>query len=352
MATIGAAVAAYEEWLVGQLGDLLRPVALVRKHDRMRNDAGDFLRATCFRWAATAPAICPDLAGAPEVFAIGDCHVENFGLWRDAEGRMVWGVNDFDEAAPMPFAFDLVRLAASALLKHDEGKANAREIAELVLRGYRDGLAAPMPFVLERRHTWLRRRAAASRAEREKFWTRLGALPDDVPPAAFLTALQAVLPHEAGDVRFKSREAGLGGLGLARFVAIASFRGDDVVREAKAMVPSCWAPAQAPGAGLVRLARGPHRSPDPWLDLHGSIALRRLGPNSRKLEFDAGAPRLGRRLLAAMGFEVANIHAAEPQAAARISDDLRRRRGAAWLANAARATAAATLRDWRAYRGG
>ena len=28
---------------------------------------------------------------------------ENFGTWRDADGRLVWGVNDFDEAAVMPW---------------------------------------------------------------------------------------------------------------------------------------------------------------------------------------------------------------------------------------------------------
>ena len=24
--------------------------------------------------------------------------MENFGTWRDAEGRLIWGINDFDEA--------------------------------------------------------------------------------------------------------------------------------------------------------------------------------------------------------------------------------------------------------------
>jgi len=32
------------------------------------------------------------------VLAVGDLHVENFGTWRDAEGRLIWGVNDFDES--------------------------------------------------------------------------------------------------------------------------------------------------------------------------------------------------------------------------------------------------------------
>ena len=59
--------------------------------------------------------VCPDLANAPSVLAVGDIHLENFGTWRDAEGRLVWGVNDYDEAAEMPYILDLVRLAVSAL---------------------------------------------------------------------------------------------------------------------------------------------------------------------------------------------------------------------------------------------
>ena len=50
------------------------------------------------------------------MLAVGDIHLENFGTWRDADGRLVWGVNDFDEAAEMPYALDLIRLATSALV--------------------------------------------------------------------------------------------------------------------------------------------------------------------------------------------------------------------------------------------
>ena len=52
--------------------------------------------------------------GRADLLCVGDLHVENFGVWRDAEGRLVWGVNDFDEACEAAFAGDLVRLLASA----------------------------------------------------------------------------------------------------------------------------------------------------------------------------------------------------------------------------------------------
>ncbi len=60
------------------------------------------------------------------MLAVGDIHVENFGTWRDAEGRLVWGVNDFDDAARMPYAIDIVRLATSAVLAEVRGIRTGR----------------------------------------------------------------------------------------------------------------------------------------------------------------------------------------------------------------------------------
>ena len=39
---------------------------------------------------------------------VGDLHVENYGTWRDAEGRLVCGNNDFDETCPLPYTNDVV----------------------------------------------------------------------------------------------------------------------------------------------------------------------------------------------------------------------------------------------------
>jgi uncharacterized protein (DUF2252 family) len=73
------------------------------------------------------------------LLAVGDLHVENFGTWRDTEGRLVWGANDFDEVASMPYTIDLVRLVTSAILaKNDGGLAiDAGAAATAVLEGNR-----------------------------------------------------------------------------------------------------------------------------------------------------------------------------------------------------------------------
>src|SRR5262245_21909146 len=94
--------AAYEAWLRTQCAVV--DAGLTRKHARMRRNSLSFLRATFFRWCKLIEIWFSELKGAPAVLAVGDAHIENFGTWRDAEGRLVWGINDFDDACLMPYA--------------------------------------------------------------------------------------------------------------------------------------------------------------------------------------------------------------------------------------------------------
>src|ERR1043165_8327795 len=125
---------AYEAWLATQCDVVTEDIRA--KHRLMKDNAFMFLRATYFRWARQIPQICPELMDAPRLLCIGDLHLENFGTWRDADGRLVWGVNDFDEAAVMPSVIDLVRLATSIRLAPRLGVRD-RAVAEAMLRGYR-----------------------------------------------------------------------------------------------------------------------------------------------------------------------------------------------------------------------
>ncbi|WP_030616830.1 DUF2252 domain-containing protein [Streptomyces sclerotialus] len=50
------------------------------------------------------------------VWIHGDLHAENFGTYMDATGRLIFNVNDFDEAYVGPFIWDLERFAASVAL--------------------------------------------------------------------------------------------------------------------------------------------------------------------------------------------------------------------------------------------
>src|SRR6184192_3449075 len=147
------ATARYEAWLAERI-PLIKP-DLEHKHRAMSAGIFPFLRATFYRWAARWQAIVGDVARAPTVLAVGDLHVENFGTWRDVEGRLVWGINDFDEASPIPYTQDLVRLAASANMAIDEKdmRLDPRQAAEAVLEGYIDSLkTGGREFVLAEGH--------------------------------------------------------------------------------------------------------------------------------------------------------------------------------------------------------
>jgi hypothetical protein len=173
------------------------------------------------------------------VLSVGDTHIENYGTWRDAEGRLVWVINDFDEAAIIPYPFDLVRLVTSARLA-PKGRSGNGMAAATILEGYREGLANPRPSLLDEEESWIRPFVACSDEERRDFWHELKDYPDTEPPSEVASALRKNLPDHAEVERFASRRKGGGSLGRPRYLAVASWSGGKIVREAKALVPSVW----------------------------------------------------------------------------------------------------------------
>src|SRR3954471_168449 len=150
----------YESWLAAELGSEILKKDLKKKRKEMVAGPFPFLRTTYWRWAEMMPDLCQklDLGTAPHALAVGDIHLENFGTWRDEDGRLVWGVNDYDEAAEMPYLLDLVRLATSAVLGSTRDQLSLKEICTSVLDGYSRGIDTPEAFILDRRHMWLRTR--------------------------------------------------------------------------------------------------------------------------------------------------------------------------------------------------
>ncbi len=341
---------AYEAWLATQCDIVKKDIEY--KHHQMKKSAFIFLRATYFRWARTIPMRCPDLMDAPQVLGVGDLHLENFGTWRDADGRLVWGVNDFDEAAIMPYPLDLVRLAVSIRLAPKLGVSNSAA-AEALLKGYRAGLDLPQPALLYEGETWLRPYAERPDDRPEKFWKEVADYPKAKPPSKVASRLLASLPKDVDSVRFGSRVAGSGSLGRPRYVAVAFWRGGHVLREAKALVPSAWSWAhggKSRASHFLEIANGRYRAPDPFLDVHNKFIFRRLAADSRKIELgaDAGA-KLKTELLRAMGFDLASIHAAGSAGTGAVLADLKKRpRG--WLSAAAKTTVAAVKRDYEEWR--
>src|SRR5882757_3433521 len=167
----------YEAWLGGQITVI--PADLQKKHAAMTKDLFAFLRATFYRWAQCWPGVCEQENNAHQVLAVGDLHVENFGTWRDAEGRLIWGVNDFDEAYQLPYTLDLVRLATSAhvAIRSARLSISAGDACSAILEGYSAGIkAGGMPFVLEEHHGWLRETVTGELRNAEHFWAKFDEL--------------------------------------------------------------------------------------------------------------------------------------------------------------------------------
>jgi len=336
--------AAYEKWLSAELGDELVKNDIATKHEKMASGPFPFLRATYWRWAETILTVCPELRDAAAALAVGDIHLENFGVWRDDDGRLVWGVNDFDEAAEMPYALDLVRLATSATLARKPRDLAAENVCAAILEGYAAGLKQPKPYAIDEEHAWLRALVVVSEEERSRFWEKLDKLevPKEPPPKRYRDALKAAMPEREIAIVFGLRTAGAGSLGRPRWVGSGEWRGGRVVREAKALVPSAWVRATGDGAARLRckeIAFGSYRAPDPWYDVIGTVVVRRLSPNSRKLEVkDMRHEILQPRMLRAMGHELANIHLGTGNRKAAIVADLTAR-PRDWLRKATNAAA-------------
>lgn len=352
-----AATRRYERWLRQSTPVVV--AGLRRKHALMRADVGRFLRGTYYRWSAQFPQICPTLARTLAVLSVGDAHIENFGTWRDVEGRLVWGVNDVDEAWRLPVANDLVRVLTSALIARRRDAAidwlSARALADALDAGYRAVVASGgAPYVLAESNPALRSLALRRVNDPMAWWSTLEAECRSVQsvPRAVRRLLIASLPAGAVVERWAAREAGVGSLGRERFVVIANFAGGRVAREAKPLLPSAaaWV-SGAPDAEprCAEILERAERAPDPCARFADGWIIRRLAPDCSRLVLDRlPVVEDQRELLRAMGGELANVHLGQTQ----------RRRlhrtSNLWtsrdLLEGARAMRAALDADWAEYR--
>jgi hypothetical protein len=349
-----AATIAYENWMRERF-ELIED-DLTEKHTQMREQPFAFLRATFYRWSALWSKICSDLAEAPELLAVGDLHVENFGTWRDLEGRLVWGINDFDEVAEMPYTIDLTRLVTSVILakRQNELAIDANDAAEAVLDGYAGGLEkGGSPFILEENHPGLRAMAMSAERDPVKFWSRLEKPSQLEPPKRVRRLLKQSLPDGLSESRFLHRVAGVGSLGRPRYVQMAWSNGGKIAREAKAWLPSAWGWARGhikERAYSVRMLKHSVRQPDPYYSVEDQWVLRRIGPHCGRIELEQFPKRRDERLiLRDMGRETANTHLATPKRKDKVLTDLANRK-TGWLVAAARAMAEATQQDWETFR--
>lgn len=209
------------------------------RHARMATNAFSFYRGSALVMAA-------DLDTLPrsglEARLSGDAHLSNFGLYAAADRRIVFDLNDVDEAATGPIEWDLQRLSTSCVLAaHAAGKsapvgiAAARAAAAAYRQSMRERAARTEIEVWYGREDakaldrWMarddvgsqtRRELAASRASaaKESMWTAVESLTTkttsgrrfvDKPPLLVRIGLSGDLAH-AVLALFESYRAGSG----------------------------------------------------------------------------------------------------------------------------------------------
>ncbi|HXO98327.1 MAG TPA: DUF2252 family protein [Chthoniobacterales bacterium] len=329
MRDIVQSTAEFESWLRTQIS--LRDDHLRAKHEKMAEQLFEFFRATFYRWCERWNDACTEWARAEQVVAIGDLHIANFGSWRDGRGRLIWGINDYDETATLSFAIDLVRLAASAEIASEiipDCELTLSEICEAIRDGYLAGLeGGGEPFVLERRHAWLLRMVRTFLKEPKFFWKawltdKTQPVAEEKLPRQLATLLREALPSGA-KVEFREMKPGvtkgLGSLGHDRFFSYTEHQGGPIAAEGKSVALSAavWANGQGKGElQIEKLLRPEARPFSPGTMIRNGWLIRPLMSDCGRIDLsllnvaeDPTAVNLDQdRLLTAMGFEIASLH--------------------------------------------
>ena len=252
------------------------PQLLARKFEAMAADRFAFLRGSA--GLAHASLDLAALPPAPAGWVCGDLHLNNFGCFRGLNRLVYFDLNDFDEAARLPLPVDLLRLLGSMLtaapglgLTRDEALALAAD----ALIHYAEALARGKPLWLEpetargpirtlleqvtlrRRRDLLERRTELRRGRRTFVidnhrllpMPEEGELRDQLAEALkslgqLYEGAEYFLPRD-----FARRVAGMGSLGLPRYVALVRGRGDP---DRNAMIDFKLAAPSSASAALAR----------------------------------------------------------------------------------------------------
>lgn len=244
------------------------PERLTRKLAAIATDPFAFLRGTNHLYAAAVGNEAA-LIEAPTTYVCGDLHLENLGSFKGDNGLVYFDLNDFDDALVAPLTVDLVRLLSSLMIAAPQlglSTADARAGAERMLDAYAAVLASGKPRWVERATatgmvaTLLRRVKRRSRGEllaertvRSDGKRRL--LVDGKHALALRKGERkraATILREFGRQSQHGRLvaddaarriAGVGSLGLERYVVLAHAQGDALGQrlvDIKRAAPSAW----------------------------------------------------------------------------------------------------------------
>ncbi|WP_176560187.1 DUF2252 domain-containing protein [Brevibacillus dissolubilis] len=310
-------------------------------------------------------------AGTKPTWVQGDLHMENFGVFHNAQGEIVYDVNDFDEAYLGSYLLDIARMAVSIVLVGEEKHVRADDIEEAVraylkayykeLTRYAQGEKDPVTTRFTEDNTkppisTLLKKTAKKRsrltlleefAELDEDGWRLKRNEDleEVAPEIreqiiehwghYIASIPAEQRMREGNYRLKDmahkRNSGTGSLGLDRFYLMIEGEEagtdavDDIILEMKearySVLDSVLPDHDAfheryphPGLQVIASQRAMQHQPDPFLGIvsigEKDYYIRERSPYKRKLKLDKIETH--KHFLAAlkvMGKATAKIHA-------------------------------------------
>ena len=125
------------------------PQAFRIKYRKMAGDPFAFFRGSACLFYADVTRMQDDFADerTNRIWIHGDLHAENFGTYLNSDGRLVFDVNDFDEAYLGHFAWDLRRFAASLALLGWQKALPEQTVRDLIARYVRAYLSQVNHYV-------------------------------------------------------------------------------------------------------------------------------------------------------------------------------------------------------------
>lgn len=277
-----------------------------------------------------------DTGDAHPTFIQGDLHFENFGVFEDGGGTIIYDVNDFDEAYIGSYLFDVLRMAISVDLFAEEAgfdataaiESYAKTYAKTIDR-YANGKDEDVQFTKANTCKAIKQIIKKAEAKKDAFMAertevrdeeRYFATSEDLIPVSetmaskikaawpdYLTSLKADHRHHADHYEVKDiaikLDSGTASIGLERYYILIegadAEHDEDVIlemKQAQSAVPSLFLPTHSlfedglshQGARVTAAQRAMVHSRDPYLgyltiDGH-EYYVRQRSPYKRKVK--------------------------------------------------------------------
>ena len=374
---------------------------LAMKYAKMAQNPFIFLRGACQLFYDTLPDT-PLFRKAPLAWCCGDLHFENFGSYKGDNRLVYFDINDFDEAALAPLTWDVLRLLTSICCGEvalHATRAEALAVSQSCLEAYRSALIVGKALWVERetsgglvnallaelqgreRAAFLDKRTTRKGQKRSLKLDGTKALPaSDAQKKTVIEFMDRFAAAQKNPKFFQvldvaRRIAGMGSLGVARFVVLVEGKGSpdgnyllDIKEARPSALAGCLArlgvrqaawPDQATRVVAIqkRMQAVDHAFLHP-VGMSGlPCILKGLQPSEDRVQIGEWGKKLDRlkEVVATMGRNLAwdQLRAAGRSGSASADELIAFAQGDAWVTqmlDAATAMAQTTQQQWTSFR--